>query len=322
MEPDVLTGAEEDDSDYYSGSDMSSYATSLATGVKNHLYENGRRYNGYRAKHWAPNDEKQADTMDLLHHSFSLAMQGELHLAPIGSNPQKILDLGTGTGIYAIDIGDMYPSAKVIGSDLSPIQPAWVPPNVQFEVDDFTLPWEHTPASFDFIHARCLYGSVPDWVKLYKEAFGALKPGGFFEAAEVGILPLTDDNTLPNPSHTKRGAELSIEACHKLGNQIQVVDDLKGWMEQAGFVDIVEKSFKIPLNPWPKDPKLKEIGRFMLVGMCEGMEGFVTALYTGVLGWTVDDVQKFLKEYLTEMKNRKNHIYFPFKVVYGRKPEA
>lgn len=30
---------------------------------------------------------------------------GELHLAPIGSNPQRILDLGTGTGIWAMDMG-------------------------------------------------------------------------------------------------------------------------------------------------------------------------------------------------------------------------
>lgn len=34
-----------------------------------------------------------------------------------------MLDLGTGTGIWAIDFADEYPSANVIGTDLSPIQP-------------------------------------------------------------------------------------------------------------------------------------------------------------------------------------------------------
>lgn len=33
--------------------------------------------------------------------------------------------------ICGSDFGDQYPNATVIGTDLSPIQPTWVPPNVQ-----------------------------------------------------------------------------------------------------------------------------------------------------------------------------------------------
>ena len=42
---------------------------------------------------------------------------GKLHLAPI-KNPHRILDIGTGTGIWAIDMADLYPSAEVIGTDI------------------------------------------------------------------------------------------------------------------------------------------------------------------------------------------------------------
>lgn len=48
---------------------------------------------------------------------------------------------GTGTGIWAIDMADTYPAAQVIGTDLSPVQPIFVPPNCRFEVDDFELDW-------------------------------------------------------------------------------------------------------------------------------------------------------------------------------------
>ena len=54
-----------------------------------------------------------------------LSLRGELFLAKIPENPQHILDCGTGTGIWALDVGEVYPSAEVIGVDLSSIQPEW-----------------------------------------------------------------------------------------------------------------------------------------------------------------------------------------------------
>jgi len=45
-------------------------------------------------------------------------MDGKLHEAPIGSGNQRILDIGKGTGIWAVDMADVYPNAKVVGTDL------------------------------------------------------------------------------------------------------------------------------------------------------------------------------------------------------------
>jgi hypothetical protein len=59
----------------------------------------------------------------------------------------------------------------VIGTDLSPIQPLFVPPNVKFELDDAQLEWTYPENDFDFIHIRCLYGSIADWTKLYGQVF-------------------------------------------------------------------------------------------------------------------------------------------------------
>jgi hypothetical protein len=41
---------------------------------------------------------------DLQHHLFLLTLSGKLHLAPI-RNPQNVLDIGTGTGIWAMEFG-------------------------------------------------------------------------------------------------------------------------------------------------------------------------------------------------------------------------
>ena len=58
------------------------------------------------------------------HHVYSLALDGELHLAPIES-PKRILDLGTGTGLWVMEMAEKFPKATVTGNDLSPIQPTW-----------------------------------------------------------------------------------------------------------------------------------------------------------------------------------------------------
>lgn len=45
-----------------------------------------------------------------------------LHLAPLAI-PGRILDIGTGSGIWAMQMAEQYPESLVIGTDLSPVQP-------------------------------------------------------------------------------------------------------------------------------------------------------------------------------------------------------
>ena len=105
----------------------------------------------------------------MAHHLFLLTFDGALFQAPITKSPSLVLDIGTGTGIWAIDFADQFPSATVIGTDLSPIQPNWVPPNVKFEIDDCESEWTYAEASFDFIHIRSLFGCVSSWPALYAQ---------------------------------------------------------------------------------------------------------------------------------------------------------
>lgn len=50
--------------------------------------------------------------------------------------PRRVLDIATGTGRWAMEIGDEFPQCQIIGTDLSPIQPDLVNPNVKFYIDD------------------------------------------------------------------------------------------------------------------------------------------------------------------------------------------
>lgn len=61
--------------------------------------------------------------MDLQHKAFTIYLGGALYRAPIG-RPEHVLDIATGTGIWAIKFAQEHPQATVIGTDLSMIQPS------------------------------------------------------------------------------------------------------------------------------------------------------------------------------------------------------
>ena len=137
----------------------------------NYKEENGRRYHAYREGAYVfPNDEQEQERLDLTHRLIMLALEERLYTAPINKDPKRILDLGTGTGIWAIEIADEFPNAAVIGNDLSAIQPKWVPPNLTFEVDDIESEWSYS-GQFDFIHSRHLDFAIADWGKLARQCY-------------------------------------------------------------------------------------------------------------------------------------------------------
>lgn len=95
---------------------------------------------------------------------------GKLYYAPIGDNPLRIIDIGTGTGIWAIEMGDLFPGAQVLGLDLSPIQPQWMPPNVRFMVDDVEDEWANG-SGWDFAHFRSMALVLRDPQKAVDQTF-------------------------------------------------------------------------------------------------------------------------------------------------------
>ena len=60
-----------------------------------------------------PNDEKENDRLDIFHHLMGIVNRGKLHRAPLKS-PQRILDIGTGTGVWAMEMGKVFLSLREV----------------------------------------------------------------------------------------------------------------------------------------------------------------------------------------------------------------
>jgi len=219
--------------------------------MHSYRYENGRRYHAYRdGKYLLPNDEPEQDRLDFHHHLSRLIFGGELFRAPIGTNPQRVLDLGTGTGIWAIDFADQFPSALVIGTDLSPIQPSAVPPNCKFYVDDFESEWIFSPdETFDFIHGRALGGCIANYESLYRRIYDNLNPGGWVEMQDFDAeIYSFDDPSLSKAPNCKKWLHLCGHAYKDAGRDFITAQEQKQKLIDAGFEGVHDDMYMVSLR--------------------------------------------------------------------------
>ncbi|KAK5127714.1 hypothetical protein LTR08_004323 [Meristemomyces frigidus] len=303
-----------DDSAY--GTDgQSSELTSLSSSVTAYTFENGRRYHAYKAgKYYGPNDEQEMDREDMKHHWAKLVLNSKLHLAPLPTapgTPMRILDLGTGTGIWCVEMGDLYPSATITGTDLSKIQPSWVPPNVSFEIDDFDDDWTYPPASFDLIHNRFNGTAISDWPALVRKSYAALKPGAWMELVDLTNPPQSDDDTIPPNSQVCSFFDMLTDGCARIGRDVHVPRHWRTLLTEGGFTGIEERVFKVPVGGWPKDRRMKEAGVFEMETLREGLPAIGMGFFTRVLGWKAVEVEVFFAKVREELDNRKVHMWLP-----------
>ncbi|KAJ4316288.1 hypothetical protein N0V84_007933 [Fusarium piperis] len=243
----------------------------------------------------------EQDRMDLVHHISRLLLGGNLFRAPIPDNPQRVLDIGTGTGIWAMDFAE-------------------TPPNCTFEVDDYEAEWLYS-RPFDFIHARELEGCISDEDALFRRVFEHLKPGGYIEFQAAYPRWLSDDGTAEKAENAQSWLKTLLEGSAKFGKSLEGVIGWKEKMEKTGFVDVKQEILKMPIGAWPKDPKLKEIGKCQSVQQIQAVEAYTPRIFSTVLGWRDDEVQVYVAKVKKELKDPTIHLYVPVYCIWGRRPE-
>ncbi|KAE9365680.1 S-adenosyl-L-methionine-dependent methyltransferase [Stipitochalara longipes BDJ] len=291
---------------------------SLRSSIYDHVEEDGRTYHRYReGKYPLPNDEEEQERLDLQHTLFRVTLVGKLHLAPIGPECHHVLDIATGTGIWAIEFAQQYTSSQVVGTDLSAIQPLYVPTNCRFEIDDAEDEWNFSDR-FDYIHGRALLSCFKDPASVLREAFKSLNPGGYLELQD-GTFPFKYIGEPPVNSDLYKWSEIVVAGAAKAGRPWTNAQHYKQWMEEIGFEDVVEKKFFWPTNSWPKGAYFKQVAAYWQADLLKGLEG-ISLKVMKVLGWSAEEIHAFLPAVKRDVKDTSIHAYLPINVVYGRKP--
>ena len=202
----------------------------------------------------------------------------------------------------------------MIGTDISVVQPAWVPPNCVFEIDDAQLDWTFKKDHFDFIHFRFLYGAIDDWAKLYRQTFEHTRPGGWFEHVEFDMETRSENpNISAERSHIfTRWCDLFYAAGDKTGRTFKF--GTEGQMEklahETGFVDIVHEQWKVPIGGWPQDPDLKRIGLYNAHFIDQSLDGFAVFPVGEILGWSIEEVTVLVSQMRAALRDPKSLPYY------------
>lgn len=205
----------------------------------------------------------------------------------------------------------LFPSASIIGTDLSPTQPTTIPPNVHFIIDDASEPdWLYPPSHFSYIHTRVLLGCFEDFREIINRSFKYLEPGGYMESQEYYSTLFCDDGTMSPDWKLLEWNRYLDDAAMTFGRPLRIANKLKRWYEEAGFVDVEEKVFKVPLNAWPEDKRQKEIGVWTEANMLDGIQGFTLAWFSRVLGWSKVEIEIFLIGVRKAISQTDVHAYY------------
>ncbi|KAL1953333.1 hypothetical protein VTO42DRAFT_2987 [Malbranchea cinnamomea] len=289
--------------------------------------ENGRWYHGFRrGMYMYPCDDAEQERLDIFHKLFSVARFDTLTSAPLnlppgpGERGPRILDLGCGTGIWAIEMARRYKDAYVLGIDLAPIQPPNPPYNCEFQVPrDFEGLWTLGENSWDLIHLQMGCGSVSSWPNLYKKVFRHLRPGGYFEQVEINFEPHSD-HYVPTEEPLYQWYYQLKAATSYAGKPIAFNRNTPRMLEEAGFEDVKPQLIELPLNSWRDDPHEKEVGKWYNLAFSESATTLLQGPLTRVCNWPLSQIQQLADAAVSQAYNKNVHVWHHMHIFTARKP--
>ncbi|KAH8681757.1 hypothetical protein BX600DRAFT_429674 [Xylariales sp. PMI_506] len=271
-------------------------------------------------RYYLPTDGVEQKRLDLQHEMFRTLLDGALGLAPV-ENPAHVLDIGTGTGIWALDYATQHANTQVIGVDITLNQPADLrpPQNCIFVTGDSENPWNFEQ-KFDYVHLRAVTTCFTDTRTVMQNAFENLNEGGWVEFQDPIVNFYGFDNTtskafvltLSDERYEHSKIKICFDAVGKAfesrGRDIRKPRFYKQWLAEAGFTDITEKILPIPMNPWPRDAKFKQVGRLQQ----ENMESIIfrsAPKMLPVLGYSPEKASQIIDEAFKETSTTDIHAY-------------
>jgi SAM-dependent methyltransferase len=258
-----------------------------------------------------PQDEREMSRMEVEHEALRQALGGN-YRAPV-CQPERILDVGSGSGRWVLDLAEAFPEAHVVGLDLvlpSPgddIAQREAPPNFTFIRANVLEDLHFGDEGFDFVHMRQMAGAVPaaHWQAVAYELVRVTRPGGWVELAGAG-MPVAAGQAL-SALH-----QWTANFAMQRGIDLTISGRLAPHLTRAGVTGAITHVAHLPLGQHGG-----HIGALLATNYLAGIEGLRGAIVDRGLA-TEDEFDETLMRARIELDTSAHTL--PWYSVYGQRP--
>ncbi|CEP15274.1 hypothetical protein [Parasitella parasitica] len=265
-----------------------------------------------RKKSIAQEDFRESDRLQRLHYLLKSARKSNTW-GEIGGS-MTIVDVGTGNGIWALEMASEQLDCKVIGLDLRPpSEQQGRPKNLNYHEADITEIWPFESNSVDFIFQRNMGQSIQkdQWSHVLSEMYRVLKPGGTIELLEADLVH-------HNPGPVQRAFdEFYQNQCAEDGLDFAFTGIISKELEAIGFSELDHRTLDIPIGEWPQDSELKQFG-FINKEIQKAFLRNRKSFYVSKWGISPEDYEMAVQEVLAEFEEY--HGFSRFNCWLAKKP--
>jgi len=264
-----------------------------------------------------PKDMGEVNRLDFQHYLLRTGCGGNF-IAPV-TQPRAILDVGSGSGRWAMEVAAQFPLAQVTGVDIAPatVDDTQVlghgldarPANYSFVTGNLLEGLPFPDASFDFVHQRLLITAIPKarWAGAIAELRRVTRPGGWIELAECGVPERGGPGYMGlwgSWIEFLQARDVDFTLGHTLGRMLT----------QGGLARVTQRQLNFPMGDWGGRIGRASATDCLAVGK---------ALRAGVLAAGVASAASYDQLYAQaerEFANRRGSGILPFYLACGQRP--
>ncbi|KAJ6475243.1 S-adenosyl-L-methionine-dependent methyltransferase [Mycena vitilis] len=237
-------------------------------------------------------DEAEWARLDAMHNGIDKFLEHKLTTVDLGQ-PRKILEIGAGSGAWAIQAGKLYPDAEVLAVDMNPLPSRPLPSNVRYEQINVLKPFPYPAGSFDVIHIRLVLCHLPDGHSVLARIIDLLAPGGWLLIDDIDWTEAFGG--LDKAPGIKRGLTALVKSMEAEAGDPHYGKTLEPYLKASSQLSEVHvREVDLPISPIPKEPGLAGLTAMMrkaLVGAIGAAK-----VSTATVGITKEVQQGFLEE--------------------------